>query len=170
MQQGDSFCRVIKNHNFNHPSGYWFMEHNNRYIARHRKLTSLILGFLCCILFSSNGKQSDPRLFVPAILQSQLQQYQQNNNLTEWIYSQLDWVSKAPAERALLLKQAATTAWRKPESNQEIQAWLDLLINEGYMLLISGDIVASTDAYSAAFAWAREHQELENDALVLENI
>jgi tetratricopeptide (TPR) repeat protein len=68
------------------------------------------------------------------------------------------------------LTRAAATAWRYPHSNEEVQAWQDLLSNEGYALLMGGDIVRSTDAYTAAFQWARQHKELADVVLVLENI
>ncbi|HSC37840.1 MAG TPA: hypothetical protein VLD19_08220, partial [Chitinophagaceae bacterium] len=103
-------------------------------------------------------------------MEKQLKQYRDEDNLTEWIYSQLDWANKNPVGRAVFLRQATTAAWRGPRSDEEIQAWQGLLTNQGYALLISGDIVHSTDAYRAAFQWARQHRALADDSVVLENI
>lgn len=111
-----------------------------------------------------------PPLLLPPGMEQQLRLYQEADNLTGWIYSQIQWTVKAPATRAALLARATATAWRSPHSNEEIQAWQDLLNNEGYALLMSGDIVRSTDAYTMAFQWARQHKELADVVLVLENI
>jgi tetratricopeptide (TPR) repeat protein len=111
-----------------------------------------------------------PAPSLPADIQVQLQQYQSKDNLSGWIYTLLQWMAKSPGTRADLLVRATGSAWRSPRSNEEIQAWQDLLSNEGYALLMSGDIVRSTDAYTLAFQWARLHKELADDNLVLENI
>jgi len=68
------------------------------------------------------------------------------------------------------LDKAVSGAWRRPGNNEEIQAWQDLLTNQGYALLMSGDIVHSTDAYTAAFEWARHHREITDESMVLESI
>jgi tetratricopeptide (TPR) repeat protein len=117
----------------------------------------------CSLLFLSN------RPFPPT-LEQQLKQLREKDDLTGWLYLQIQWVAKGPVSRAGLLQQAVSEAWRPPSTNEEIQAWQDLLINEGYALLMSGDIVRSTDSYTAAFQWARQHVELADDSIVLENI
>src|SRR5579859_3663253 len=133
---------------------------------------------LCyCILFLSyQSPAQSSRLpeshgpVLPGILPDQLRQYRDKEDLTGWIYYQIQWVAKAPAARAAQLEKAVTGAWRNPSSNEEMQAWLDLLSNQGYALLMSGDIVHSTDAYTAAFEWARDHREIVDEGMVLENI
>lgn len=97
-------------------------------------------------------------------------QYRDRNQLTEWIYAQIQYPATAPAAKALQLKQATVTAWRPPTSTNEIQAWLDLLINQGYTLLQSGDIISSTDAYQQAFEWGRQHTAITDPSGVLEFI
>ncbi|HWK08099.1 MAG TPA: CHAT domain-containing tetratricopeptide repeat protein [Puia sp.] len=135
------------------------LNYNNYTIIRQA-----ILACWCLLLVSYQAPSP------PQSLREQLRQDQTKDNLTEWIYTQIQWVVKSPATRATLLVQATEKAWRSPHSNEEIQAWQDLLSNEGYALLMSGDIVHSTDAYTAAFQWARQHQELADEVLVLENI
>jgi tetratricopeptide (TPR) repeat protein len=107
---------------------------------------------------------------VSSELQAALEKDRARDDLSGWIYDQLQWVSKAPASRWGLLAHATEKAWRRPHTNEEIQAWLDLLTNEGYTLLLNGSIVSSTDAYSAAYDWARQHPDITDDNLVLETI
>jgi tetratricopeptide (TPR) repeat protein len=122
-----------------------------------------ILLLLCSLLLFSY------RPFPPA-LEQQMKQLREKNDLTGWIYLQVQWVAKAPVSRAGWLQQTVNEAWRVPSSIEEIQAWQDLLINEGYALLTGGDIVRSTDSYTAAFQWAREHAEQADENVILENV
>ena len=107
---------------------------------------------------------------MPDDLQSRLGKDRAKDDLAAWIYDQLQWVAKAPASRSGRLVQAVEGAWRGPHTNEEAQAWLDLLTNEGYALLLGGSIVPSTDAYTAAYDWARQHRDITDDNLVLETI
>jgi len=107
---------------------------------------------------------------VSSDLQTALEKDRARDDLSGWIYDQLQWVSKAPASRWGILPQAVEKAWRRPHTNEEVQAWLDLLTNEGYTLLLNGSIVSSTDAYSAAYDWARQHRDITDENLVLETI
>lgn len=125
------------------------------------KHTTLLL--LCSLLLLSYRPS-------PPTLEQQLKQLRKENDLTGWIYLQIQWVAKAPVSRSSCLQQAVKEAWRAPATDEEIQAWQDLLVNEGYALLISGDIVRSTDSYTSAFQWARQHADLADDRMVLENI
>ncbi|MHA4807600.1 CHAT domain-containing protein [Flavitalea flava] len=111
------------------------------------------------------------RMFsIPEEMAEGLKKIRLKDDLSGWIYSQIQWVAKAPSSRAGLLKMAQTEAWRNPRTDEERQAWLDLLINEGYALLLGGDIVHSTDAYTAAFQWAKQYREMVDESQVLENI
>lgn len=111
-----------------------------------------------------------PSFPLPPAIQKELTAYRQQNDLGSWIYTQVQWVSASPAERAPLLEQAVTTAWRPPQADAEIQAWLDLLLNEGHAMLLGGNIVRSTDAYRAALQWAAQYNGVAEDAQVLEYI
>jgi tetratricopeptide (TPR) repeat protein len=132
----------------------------------------LLAATACCMYFSSSAWPQAPDKLVPlpTRLQQQLAQFQHLDQLVNWIYSQIQWVAQAPASRASTLTRAVTNAWRLPRSNEEKIAWMDLLTNEGYALLISGDIVHSTDAYTAAFDWAKDHEDIVDPSLVLDNI
>lgn len=143
------------------------------------QLTTILLCGLLLISFHPPGRPDEgaggrpdqgPGVSTPPELMQQLKQLRDRNDLTGWIYLKIQWVAKSPVTRSGVLQQAVQGTWRAPSTNEEIQAWLDLLTNEGYALLMSGDIVHSTDAYTSAFQWAREHAELVDDNMVLENI
>ena len=99
-----------------------------------------------------------------------LKKHQAANRLDEWIYTYIQCPAATPAEKAAQLKRALTNAWRAPRTTDEVQAWMDLLINQGYSLLQSGDIISSTDAYQQAFEWGRQHTAVTDPGLVLEYI
>ncbi|HVS96364.1 MAG TPA: CHAT domain-containing protein [Puia sp.] len=101
---------------------------------------------------------------------AQVSPRQAADDLSGWIYDQIQWVRQDPARRCVRFARSVDEVWRRPRSEAEIQAWLDMLTNEGYVFLVSGDIVPSTDAYTAAYEWARQHPEIADDGLVLENI
>jgi tetratricopeptide (TPR) repeat protein len=107
---------------------------------------------------------------APADLQAALEKHRAKDDLSGWIYDQLQWVARAPAVRSGQLVQAVRAAWRRPHTDEEAQAWLDLLTNEGYALLLNGAIVPSTDAYVAAYDWVRQHREIADESMVLETI
>ncbi|WP_211999843.1 CHAT domain-containing protein [Chitinophaga sp. HK235] len=130
------------------------------YIPLLRRWLLLIAIPLLCSAF-----QAAP----PDSLSLLLRQYRSNNQLAPWIYAQLQWQA-SPSRKAALLQQVPANAWRAPQTDEEQQAWLDLLINQGYMLLLSGDIVSSTDAYQQAFEWAGKHPAIADESLVLEYI
>ncbi|SEW56289.1 CHAT domain-containing protein [Chitinophaga arvensicola] len=99
-----------------------------------------------------------------------LKQYRAKDQLTDWLYAYIQYDAATPAAKAALLKQATANAWRTPRTTDEIQAWMDLLINQGYSLLQSGDIISSTDAYQQAFEWGKQHADITDPGLALEYI
>jgi tetratricopeptide (TPR) repeat protein len=107
---------------------------------------------------------------LPPDLQTRLQRFRNSDDLQNWIYDQLQWVAQQPGPRSQRLITAVSESWRTPRTDEESQAWLDLLINEGYSLLRAGDIVRSTDAYTAAWQWARNHPKIADNLLLLNNI
>lgn len=124
----------------------------------------LVLSTLC------RGQERTPAPVLPSALESALHRYWASDDLTGWIYEQIQWVAKSPAGRSALLAKAVDEVWRRPQTEAEAQAWLDLLTNQGYSLLLSGAIVPSTDAYTAAYDWARRHPEAVDPSVMLENI
>src|SRR5581483_10221547 len=120
-------------------------------------------GLLFLLLFLS-GRAQQP---MPP---SRLMQYRARDDLSGWIYEQIQWVANEPAGRWPWLMNATDRAWRSPRTAEEIQAWLDLLTNKGYFLLLNGAIVPSTDAYTAAYDWAQWHPAIVDPSTLLENI
>lgn len=92
------------------------------------------------------------------------------DDLSGWIYAQIQWTAKAPTKRSGQLVAAVRRVWRQPVTSGEQQAWEDLLTNEGYSLLLSGSIVSSTDAYTAAYDFARSHPAIVDAEVVLESV
>lgn len=109
-------------------------------------------------------------LLSGTVSQGQVSRYRATDDLSGWIYEQIQWVRQDPSRRCAGFAKEIGEVWRRPRTEAEIQAWLDLLTNEGYVFLVSGDIVPSTDAYTAAYEWADQHREIADDGLVLENI
>ena len=132
-----------------------------------RKYYLLVL-LVSLVGFASGSPAPSPGL--PASLQEQLDKYRAKDDLTQWIYRQIQWVAEAPDHRAAWLDQVTERVWRSPHSNEEIQAWQDLLSNKGWAFLLSGDIVHSTDVYTAAYDWAWDHRDIADESLVLDNI
>ncbi|HLZ86671.1 MAG TPA: tetratricopeptide repeat protein, partial [Puia sp.] len=127
----------------------------------------------CTLLFLAAGilcEAQAPMPVLPQAMRSHLREYRAKDDLGGWIYEQIQWVAEAPAGRSALLIHAVDDAWRHPRTEPEVQAWLDLLTNEGYFQLLNGAIVPSTDAYTAAYEWARRHQEVVDPSSLLENI
>ena len=150
-----------------------------RTTAFHTRIRSLIPDagsplFLLILSVFSIFFQPRPRPenqpSLPPPLAEQCRISREKDDLSGWIYNQIQWVAKDPVSRAGLLARAAGTAWRPPRTNEEVQAWQFLLVNEGYSWLMSGDIVRSTDSYTKALQWARQHSEITDETLVLDNI
>ncbi|HXD79647.1 MAG TPA: tetratricopeptide repeat protein, partial [Puia sp.] len=128
---------------------------------------AFLIGWLLC---GATVKAGPGAPAIPADLSTRLQRDRTRDDLQDWVYDQIQWVAALPSARAMQLNIAVRTAWRGPHTAEEHQAWLDLLINQGYALLQAGDIVASTDAYSAALDWARSHSAVADPSLVLNTI
>src|SRR5437868_2623814 len=86
------------------------------------QLTTILL---CCLLLPSFRPPDSGN--TPPELTQQLKQLRDKNDLTGWIYLQIQWVAKSPISRSNLLRQAELEVWRPASTDEEIQAWLDLL-------------------------------------------
>ncbi len=91
-------------------------------------------------------------------LLSKLQIAKDNNDLSAWIYEQLD------AKTALKdIQDVYKNAWRKPQNADEHYAWLNLINSIGYAQLLSGNILAAIDSYESAFSYYNQHKILNYD-------
>ena len=130
----------------------------------------LVIGTSVVVLPAQGRGLPAPGPVLPASLRSKLQEDCSRDDLKSWIYDQLQWVAENAGARSNQLNGAVQSAWRSPRNDQENQAWLDLLVNEGYALLRAGNIVRSTDAYTAALQFARYHEAVADETLILNNI
>jgi hypothetical protein len=64
------------------------------------------------------------------------------NDLTEWLYLRIDYVTANPQQLPFLLA-TQKEMWRQPVTLEERIAWLTLLSTQGYDQLQGGDILSS---------------------------
>ena len=96
-------------------------------------------------------------------LQQKLNSYKTNNDLTNWIYEQLDNANGNPQKATSLLLTAQKEHWREAKTSEERFAWLNLLSTLGYYQLLDGNILGSINAYENAFSFFRKYQILDYD-------
>ncbi len=94
-------------------------------------------------------------------LKDKLNHYKSQNDLTNWIYEQLDNANGNPQKDTTLLLNAQKEQWREAKSSDERYAWLNLLSTLGYYQLLDGNILGSINAYEDAFSYFQKHQILE---------
>ena len=120
---------------------------------RYKRLGCLLFILLqSCFLFA----QSDN-------LESKLNGLKANNDLSNWIYEQLEAANENSEKAVISLKNAQKAAWRSSKTNEEHFAWLNLLNTLGYYQLLDGDILASINSYENALSFFRQHQLLDYD-------
>lgn len=106
-----------------------------------------LLLLLCCVYaFPVSGQDS-------LALQRQLADFQQQDNLEEWLYARMDYAVKQPAQRLPFLMATQSAAWRTPRNPDERLAWLDLHTYQGYYQLYTGHIIPSIQAYETAYRY-----------------
>ncbi|SOD15172.1 CHAT domain-containing protein [Pedobacter xixiisoli] len=96
-------------------------------------------------------------------LQAKLNSFKAKNDLSNWIYEQLDYANYNPKLATTSLQNAQKTKWRATKTNEEHFAWLNLLSTLGYYQLLDGDIIGSINAYESALSFFKKHQVLDYD-------
>lgn len=91
-------------------------------------------------------------------LSKKLHQFKSQNDLSNWIYEQLDYANSNSEKATLLLQNAEKSSWRKTNNDDEHFAWLNLLNTLGYYQLLDGKIIASINTYENALRFYRQHQ------------
>ena len=120
---------------------------------RYKRLGCLLFILLqSCFLFA----QGDD-------LQSRLNGFKAKNDLSNWIYEQLDYANNNSAKATLLLEKTQKIAWRNSKTDEEHFAWLNLLSTLGYYQLLDGNILSSINSYESALSFFRKHQILGYD-------
>lgn len=118
--------------------------------------------FLVCSTLSSTLVKAQAPTILPVALKKTQDSLQQKDKLADWIYNRLDYSYAHPKESLSFLMNTQSEVWRKAKSAVEKEAWLLLLINQGYNQLYSGNILNSINAYEQAYNYW-EAQSLNTD-------
>ncbi|MEJ6981856.1 CHAT domain-containing tetratricopeptide repeat protein [Pedobacter sp. P351] len=86
-------------------------------------------------------------------LDTELSALRQDDKLTDWLYARIAYNAENPRERLPFLMATESETWRKPQTNDENEAWLNLLINQGYYQLYTGNVLKSIEQYEKAYAF-----------------
>ncbi len=113
---------------------------------------------LVCLLLQTSTlfAQSDD-------LDKKLGQFKQQNDLSNWIYEQLDEANAKPESAVNRLLKAQKERWRNTKTPDEHFAWLNLLSTLGYYELLDGNILGSINTYENALSFFQKHQILSYD-------
>ncbi|WP_316817461.1 CHAT domain-containing protein [Pedobacter nyackensis] len=118
-----------------------------------------ILAKILLICFSFSGfavaRQSD---IIPHSTVKTLDSLKKNDNLTDWLYTRIDYSYTSPRQSLPFLMNTEKESWRKPKSTSEKEAWLMLLSNQGYNQMYTGNILNSINCYDQAYNYAVEHK------------
>lgn len=98
-------------------------------------------------------------------LQQKLNSYKAKNDLTNWIYEQLDNANENPQKAIALLLNVQKERWRDTKTDEERFAWLNLLSTLGYYQLLDGNILGSINSYENALSFFRKYQILAYDVV-----
>ncbi len=114
---------------------------------------------ICFLLFIDHTRASSDSTSLPALLTQQLEKFQRNDDLSSWIYARIDYADKDPFERTGFLMATQKASWRSCRTFTEKEAWLNLLILQGYFQLQTGNILASIDAYESAMQFYEANEQ-----------
>lgn len=120
------------------------------------------LKYVCLLilLFQSSSllAQSDD-------LQTKLKGFKANNDLSNWIYEQLDYANENPQKATNTILKIQQERWRNAQTAEERFAWLNLLSTLAYYQLLDGNIFGSINSYENALSFFRKHKILDYDAV-----
>lgn len=108
-------------------------------------------------LFSSTFLAAQTADMLPAPIKKILDSLKSSNNLSDWIYTRIDYTQAHPRETLSFLMNSTTDAWRGPKSAAEMQAWLLLLSHQGYNQMYAGNILNSINCYEQAYNYWLDH-------------
>jgi len=113
---------------------------------------------LVCLLLQTNTlfAQNDD-------LKTKLNAFKSQNDLSNWIYEQLDQTNANPSKAVIDLQKAQKERWRNTKTPDEHFAWLNLLSTLGYYELLDGNILGSINTYENALIFFQQHQILTYD-------
>jgi len=99
-----------------------------------------------------------------AAISKKLADLKSKNDLTEWLYQRIDYVTANPQQLPFLLA-TQKEAWRQPTTLEERIAWLTLLSTQGYDQLQAGDILSSINYYEDAYAYFYKYKVVQFDVV-----
>ena len=109
------------------------------------------------LIYISFFQQAEAQDNTRQALDTSLIRFKREDNLTAWLYARIAHNAENPGERLPFLMSTESEAWREPQNNQEIEGWLNLLINQGYYQLYTGNILKSIELYEKAYAFYKLH-------------
>ncbi|MFN0257800.1 CHAT domain-containing protein [Pedobacter ureilyticus] len=119
------------------------------------------LKYVCLLilLFQSSS------LLAQSDLQTKLKSFKANNDLSNWIYEQLDYANENPQTATNTILKIQQERWRNAQTAEERFAWLNLLSTLAYYQLLEGNIFGSINSYENALSFFRKHNILDYDAV-----
>ncbi|MBB5440535.1 tetratricopeptide (TPR) repeat protein [Pedobacter sp. AK017] len=101
---------------------------------------------------------AQPAENIPQYLRKTLDSLKTKDNLSEWIYTRIDYCYHNPSQSLPFLMRTERDSWRKPQYTPEKEAWLMLLSNLGYNQMYSGNILQSISYYELAYNYYINHK------------
>ncbi len=118
--------------------------------------------YLCLLLLLSQSSlvfaQNDD-------LHNRLNGFKAKNDLTNWIYEQLDQANENPQKATIAILKIQKERWRNAKTAEERFAWLNLLSTLAYYQLLDGNIFGSINSYENALSFFRKYQVLDYDVV-----
>ncbi|MFD2162059.1 CHAT domain-containing protein [Paradesertivirga mongoliensis] len=108
---------------------------------------------ICLFIFLAIFQMAYAQTHSRQELDSTLENLKKQDKLSEWIYQRIAYSAEKPEERLPFLMATAGETWRKPKTNHELEASLNLLINQGYYQLYTGNVLQSIEEYERAHAF-----------------
>ena len=112
---------------------------------------------LVCLSFSGLATAQTPVNIPPSIVKK-LDSLKKQDNLSEWLYTRIDYSYSNPRKSLSFLMLTEQERWRKPKSTPEKEAWLMTLSNQGYNQMYTGNILNSINCYEQAYNYVVQHQ------------
>jgi tetratricopeptide (TPR) repeat protein len=107
-------------------------------------------------LFSSTFLAAQTAEVLPVPIKKKLDSLK-ISNLSDWVYTRIDYTQAHPRETLPFLMNSTIDAWRSPKSSGEMQAWLLLLSHQGYNQMYAGNILNSINCYEQAYNYWLDH-------------
>lgn len=112
---------------------------------------------LVCLSFSGPAIAQINKTVPPGVVKS-LDSLEKLDNLSEWIYTRIDYSYQNPGQSLSFLMDSEAQSWRSPKSMTEREAWLMLLSNQAYNQMYSGNILQSINSYEQAYNYYTKHK------------